>query len=91
VADRQPAVERFRAALVDRVVPSLDWAMLPVTKVTDMVEDFQSYTRIYEQNQELRRELQQMKAWREAALAAGTEERAAAGPEPGAAGPALTM
>jgi rod shape-determining protein MreC len=33
-----------------------------------MIEDFQSYTRIYEQNQELRRELQQMKAWREAAL-----------------------
>ena len=33
-----------------------------------MVEGFQSYTRIYEQNQELRRELQQMKAWKEAAL-----------------------
>ena len=33
-----------------------------------MIDDFQSYARIYEQNQELRRELQQMKAWREAAL-----------------------
>ena len=33
-----------------------------------MIDDFQSYTRIYEQNQELRRELQQMKAWKEAAL-----------------------
>jgi rod shape-determining protein MreC len=33
-----------------------------------MVENFQSYSRIYEQNQQLRRELQQMRAWREAAL-----------------------
>ncbi|MBD3680216.1 MAG: rod shape-determining protein MreC [Rhodobacteraceae bacterium] len=63
-----PRVERLRNSLVDRVVPSFDWALVPVTKVADMVEDFQSYTRIYEQNQELRRELQQMKAWREAAL-----------------------
>jgi rod shape-determining protein MreC len=63
-----PRVERFRTALVDRVVPSFDWAMAPITRAAAMVEDFQSYARIYEQNQELRRELQQMKAWREAAL-----------------------
>ena len=63
-----PRVERFRAALVDQVVPSFDWALLPVTKAAAMIDDFQSYTRIYEQNQELRRELQQMKAWKEAAL-----------------------
>ncbi len=63
-----PRMERFRSALVDAVVPSFAWAMAPVTRVAGMVEDFQSYTRIYEQNQELRRELQQMKAWKEAAL-----------------------
>lgn len=63
-----PRVERFRAVLVDAVVPSLDWALVPVTKAAVMLENFQSYTRIYEQNQELRRELQQMKAWKEAAL-----------------------
>jgi len=63
-----PRVERFRVALIDRVVPSFDWAMAPVTRVAAMIEDFSSYTRIYEQNQELRRELQQMKAWKEAAL-----------------------
>jgi rod shape-determining protein MreC len=33
-----------------------------------MVEGFQSYASLYEQNQELRRELRQMRAWREAAL-----------------------
>lgn len=63
-----PRVERFRAAVVDAVVPNLDWAMAPVTGLANMVTSFQSYARIYEQNQDLRRELQQMRAWREAAL-----------------------
>lgn len=63
-----PRVERFRARLVDRVVPSFDWALVPVTRAAGMVENFQSYSRIYEQNQELRRELQRMSAWKEAAL-----------------------
>ncbi|MBW6505988.1 MAG: rod shape-determining protein MreC [Rhodobacteraceae bacterium] len=63
-----PRVERFRAAFIDRFVPTFDWAMVPVTKVLGMVGGFQSYARIYEQNQELRRELQQMKAWKEAAV-----------------------
>ena len=49
-------------------MPTFDWAMVPVTKFLGMVEGFQSYVRIYEQNQELRRELQQMKAWKEAAV-----------------------
>lgn len=63
-----PRVERFRAQVVDRVVPSFDWAMAPVTATVNLLRDFQSYQRIYQQNQELRRELQQMKAWKEAAL-----------------------
>lgn len=63
-----PRVERFRIALVDRLVPSFDWALVPMTRFADMVEDFRSYARIHEQNQQLRRELQQMRAWREAAL-----------------------
>lgn len=63
-----PRVERFRTAFTDWLVPSFDWALVPVTRTADMIADFQSYTRIYEQNQELRRELQQMKSWKEAAL-----------------------
>lgn len=63
-----PRVERFRSALVDRVVPSFGWAMAPVTKAMAIVDNFQSYSRLYEQNQQLRDELQQMKAWKEAAL-----------------------
>lgn len=63
-----PRVERFRAQLVDAVVPNFDWVLTPFTWVADIADGFQSYTSLYEQNQELRRELQQMRAWREAAL-----------------------
>ena len=63
-----PRVERLRAGLVEAVVPNLEWALLPVTRLARMGEDFASYARLYEQNQQLRRELQQMEAWREAAL-----------------------
>lgn len=63
-----PRVERFRAQLVDRIVPTFDFVLVPVTKAAAMIEDFQSYARMHDQNQELRRELQQMKAWKEAAL-----------------------
>ena len=63
-----PRIERLRAEVIDALVPAFAWATVPVTRVTRMLDDFQSYARIYEQNQELRRELQAMKAWREAAL-----------------------
>ncbi|WOI56255.1 rod shape-determining protein MreC [Palleronia sp. LCG004] len=63
-----PRAERFRAQIVDEIVPSFEWALIPVTQLAGMVENFESYTRIYEQNRDLRRELQQMKAWKEAAL-----------------------
>ncbi|WP_208352546.1 rod shape-determining protein MreC [Pseudaestuariivita rosea] len=63
-----PRVERLRADITDRFVPNFDWMMAPATGAANIASDFQSYQKIYEQNQELRRELQQMKAWREAAL-----------------------
>ncbi|MBB1499301.1 rod shape-determining protein MreC [Paracoccus sp. MC1862] len=63
-----PRAERMRAAVVDRFLPSMDWAMVPVTAASRMVASFQSYQRLYEQNQELRRELQRMSAWKEAAV-----------------------
>ncbi|WP_283647144.1 rod shape-determining protein MreC, partial [Marinovum algicola] len=63
-----PRVERFRAQVVDRVMPGFSWAMAPVTATVNLIRDFQSYQSLYAQNQELRRELQQMKSWKEAAL-----------------------
>ena len=63
-----PRMERFRAQVVDRVVPSFAWATVPLARLAGMVESFRSYQHLYEQNQKLRRDLLQMKAWKEAAL-----------------------
>lgn len=63
-----PRVERFRARVTDQVVPNMEWAMAPVTGAINLVRDFQSYQRLSEQNRELRSELRQMQAWKEAAL-----------------------
>lgn len=63
-----PRVERLRAAAIDAVVPSFDWAMAPITGTANLISDFQSYQQLRAQNRDLRRELQQMKAWKEAAL-----------------------
>jgi rod shape-determining protein MreC len=61
-------VEQFRADLVDRFVPSFEWTTKPVAHAIRLVSDLRAYARIYEQNAELRRELQRMQGWREAAL-----------------------
>ena len=63
-----PRVERFRAQVTDTVVPSMGWAMAPVTGLVNLARDFQSYQRLADQNRELRSELRQMRAWKEAAL-----------------------
>lgn len=63
-----PRVERFRAQVVDRVLPNFEWAMVPVTATITLIRDFQSYQSLYAQNQELKRELQTMRKWKEAAV-----------------------
>lgn len=63
-----PRVERMRMAVIDRIAPAVQWAALPLTWADNVIGDFQSYSRLYEQNQQLREELRQMKAWKEAAL-----------------------
>lgn len=63
-----PRVERFRAQITDRFVPGFEWAMAPVTGAVNLLQDFQSYQRLAEQNRELRSELRQMQAWKEAAV-----------------------
>lgn len=63
-----PRVERLQMAVTDAVLPSLEWTSQPAARIATMVQDFQSYVRVYEQNEELRRELQEMNGWRETAL-----------------------
>lgn len=63
-----PRIENLRMAIINQVIPNFDWALVPVARFSQMVGDFRSYANIYERNQELRRELQRLKGWREAAL-----------------------
>ena len=63
-----PRIERVRIEILDRVIPNFAWATYPLTGTINIIRSAKSYKRIYHQNQELRRELQQMKAWKEAAL-----------------------
>ena len=63
-----PRVERLRAGVADAVLPRADWLLAPVTAMAEIARDARSYARLHEQNQELRRELQRMEAWKEAAL-----------------------
>lgn len=63
-----PRAERLRAQVVDSIVPNLEWALVPVTEMANLVRGFQSYEALQRQNRELRDELQRMKAWKEAAL-----------------------
>ncbi len=61
-------VEQLRASLVDRFVPSFSWTVKPIAATARMITDIRAYGRVYQQNVELRRELQRMQGWREAAL-----------------------
>lgn len=63
-----PRMERVRAEITDRFVPRFEWATRPFAGMARMAENFQSYQRLYDQNQELRQELQDMRVWYEAAL-----------------------
>ena len=63
-----PRVERVRMAVIDKVIPNFSWATSPLTSAMNVLRSARSYTHIYQQNQDLRRELQQMMAWKEAAL-----------------------
>jgi rod shape-determining protein MreC len=63
-----PRLERLRMDLADRFVPAFEWTSGPVAGITRIVQDFESYIRVYEENRELRRELQEMRGWRETAL-----------------------
>jgi rod shape-determining protein MreC len=61
-------VEQLRVSLVDRFVPSFAWTVKPIASTARMIADLRAYRRVYQQNEELRRELQRMRGWQEAAM-----------------------
>jgi len=61
-------VEQLRVTLLDRVTPGFEWTLRPVAATARMIADLRAWRRVYQQNEELRREIQRMQGWREAAL-----------------------
>ena len=49
-------VEQLRISLVDQFVPSFAWTVKPIAATARMLADLRAYSRVYEQNTELRRE-----------------------------------
>ena len=60
--------ERFRLALLNQIVPNVEFFTSSIKVIGRIVLDISSFTNVYEQNQKLKNELQDMKKWREAAI-----------------------
>ena len=61
-------VEQLRVTIVDRFMPGYEWTLRPVASTARMIADLRAWRRVYQQNEEMRREIQRMQGWREAAL-----------------------
>jgi len=64
-----PRVERLRMELADVMLPGMSWVAGPIELATAMVRDYRNFLDVYDQNRELRREIQRLRAWRETARA----------------------
>ncbi|MEL6792965.1 MAG: rod shape-determining protein MreC [Pseudomonadota bacterium] len=62
-----PRIERLRMTLADNLTPSVELTANPLSAASHMVEDFENFSRVYEQNRLLREEIQRMRTWRERA------------------------
>ena len=60
--------ERFRLALLNQIVPNVEFFTTSIKVIGRIVLDISSFTNVYEQNKNLKNELQDMKKWREAAI-----------------------
>ncbi len=61
-------VERLRMDIIDSTIPNFSFLLKPITNLGKIITDFKAYNRVYQQNQELKSELQKMEGWREVAL-----------------------
>jgi rod shape-determining protein MreC len=62
-----PRIERLRMALVDAAAPSVTVFARPAARLAEIVEDWERFSDVYGQNRDLRREIERLRAWREAA------------------------
>lgn len=62
-----PRLERLRMGLADALLPSMSFISQPVEFASGIARDYRNFFDVYNQNRELRREIQRLRAWRETA------------------------
>jgi rod shape-determining protein MreC len=62
-----PRIERLRISLADSLAPTLTVVSTPVSRMATLIADWRSFSDVYAQNRELRREIERLRAWRDAA------------------------
>lgn len=62
-----PRLERLRMGLADALLPSMSFLSQPVELASGIARDYRNFFDVYNQNRELRREIQRLRAWRETA------------------------
>lgn len=59
-----PRLERLRLSLADTFTPSLSFLSQPIAFASGVARDYRDFLDVYNQNRELRREIQSLRAWR---------------------------
>jgi rod shape-determining protein MreC len=62
-----PRLERLRMSLADMLIPSMSKINQPIEFASEMSRNYTNFFDIYNQNRELRREIQRLRAWRQTA------------------------
>jgi rod shape-determining protein MreC len=62
-----PRLERLRMSLADMLTPSMSKVNQPIEFASEMSRNYTNFFDIYNQNRELRREIQRLRAWRQTA------------------------
>jgi len=58
-------LDRARMTLIDEATPSMRWVNEPVSFLWNVARDYRNLLEVYKQNKALRREIQELRAWRE--------------------------
>ena len=63
-----PRAERLRMMVLEKIIPSFEWFILPIRSLTNTAGVIASFNSLSKENEELRFELRRLKNWKEAAI-----------------------
>lgn len=62
-----PRIEVLRMAVADRAAPLMALTAVPAARLLTLFEDWERFSTLHDQNRELRREIERLRSWRDAA------------------------